>query len=138
MSRYVFDSQALIAYLRNEPGADQVDAILNDPRQERWLSAINLGEIYYVAARRTDMLEDDVLSDVLSMPLTVVDASTLFALDAARIKAQYRLSYADCFAVALAQQVRASVVTGDPEFEPLEQAGKLSVEWLPAKPKHRR
>jgi ribonuclease VapC len=136
-SRYVFDSQALIAYLCNEPGADQVDAILNDRRQERWLSAINLGEIYYVAARRTDMREDEVLSDILSMPLTIVDASTLFALEAARIKAKQRLSYADCFAVALAQRFRASVVTGDPEFEPLEQSGRLSVVWLPRRPKHR-
>ena len=138
MSRYVLDSQALIAYFRDEPGADQVDAIINQPRHERWLSVINLGEVYYIAAKRTDMREGEVLSDVLSMPLTIVDADRLLTLEAAQIKARFPLSYADCFVAALAQRFRASVVTGDPEFEPLEADGKVTVEWLPLRPKHRR
>jgi ribonuclease VapC len=48
------------------------------------------------------------------------------------------MSYADCFAAALAQRLDAAVVTGDPEFEDIERAGELKVEWLPPKPKSRR
>jgi ribonuclease VapC len=50
---------------------------------------------------------------------------------AVRLKATYPLSYADCFAAALAQRLGATVVTGDPEFHPLEDDGLIAVDWLP-------
>jgi predicted nucleic acid-binding protein len=52
-------------------------------------------------------------------------------LAAAHVKAHHPISYADAFAVALAQEMDASVVTGDPEFECVE--GLISVFWLPTK-----
>ena len=45
------------------------------------------------------------------------------------LKAYHRLSYADAFAVALAQQEKATLVTGDPEMKPL--AALVPMEWLP-------
>jgi ribonuclease VapC len=47
---------------------------------------------------------------------------------AAHLKARHRLSYADCFAAALAQQRDAELVTGDQEFRPLARDVKLH--WL--------
>ena len=44
------------------------------------------------------------------------------------MKANHRISYADAFAAALAQEYGATVVTGDPEFRSLGE--KVSVEWL--------
>lgn len=44
------------------------------------------------------------------------------------IKAHYRLSYADAFAVALAQKLDAVVVTGDPELKSVEELAHI--EWL--------
>ena len=38
-------------------------------------------------------------------------------LAAAHIKAGHALSYADAFAVAVAQELDAVMLTGDPEFE---------------------
>jgi ribonuclease VapC len=137
MTRYVLDSYALLAYFREEPGADQVEEILTNPRHDRWLSVINLGEVYYIAAKRTDMREDEVLGDVLSMQITLEDADLAMALAAAEIKGKYALSYADCFAAVLAKRYRAVVVTGDEEFIRLEQAGACSIEWLPAKSRKR-
>jgi len=49
-------------------------------------------------------------------------------LAAAHIKAHYPLSYADAFAVALAQELDATVVTGDPEFKTAESL--VPVLWL--------
>jgi ribonuclease VapC len=138
MSRYVLDSYALLAYFREEPGAEQVEAILTDSQHERWLSVINLGEVYYIAAKRTEMREDEVLSDVLAMDLEFVDGSLALTLDAAQIKTKYALSYAVCFAAALAKRYGAAVVTGDEEFAKLEQAGECVIEWLPSKPKRTR
>jgi len=52
-------------------------------------------------------------------------------LAAAHVKAHHPISYADAFAVALAQEMDASVVTGDPEFECVEEL--IPVVWLPTK-----
>ena len=49
-------------------------------------------------------------------------------LAAAWLKAEYPISYADAFAASLAQELGASLVTGDPEFKKIKQ--NLSLIWL--------
>ena len=48
--------------------------------------------------------------------------------NAARLKSKYALSYADCFAAALAKEKDCPVLTGDPEFKKLHEEIKIS--WL--------
>jgi len=46
-------------------------------------------------------------------------------------KTNYRLSFADCFVLALAQLQNASVITSDHhEFDAVEQSGACSFLWL--------
>jgi predicted nucleic acid-binding protein len=45
-----------------------------------------------------------------------------------RYKARYTISYADAFAAALAQELRAPLVTADLEFEQVES--HVEVLWL--------
>jgi predicted nucleic acid-binding protein len=47
---------------------------------------------------------------------------------AADFKARHRLSLADAFAAALAKELKAELVTGDPEFKTLEK--ELKIHWL--------
>lgn len=54
--------------------------------------------------------------------LETVPVGRHLALTAARIKAGYPIAYPDAFAAALAQQTEATLVTGDPEFELLEDS----------------
>jgi ribonuclease VapC len=49
-------------------------------------------------------------------------------MQAAQIKARHKLSYADCFAAALARKLDAILVTGDQEFSQLEDI--VAIEWL--------
>ena len=44
------------------------------------------------------------------------------------MKAHYPTSYADAFAVALAQELNAPLMTGDPEFHKVEDI--VQVCWL--------
>jgi predicted nucleic acid-binding protein len=69
-----------------------------------------------------------VLALVESLPVELLDASRDLVLDAAHVKAHHVLSYADAFAVAAAMRERAIVLTGDPEFETVEDL--IKVEWL--------
>ena len=47
---------------------------------------------------------------------------------AAHVKAHHSLAYADAFAIALAEEVDAVVVTGDPEFQQVE--ARIVVRWI--------
>ena len=49
-------------------------------------------------------------------------------LSAARIKGKFPISYADAFAVALAQEMSATLITGDPEFKRVQSLVKII--WL--------
>jgi len=44
------------------------------------------------------------------------------------VKARNTISYADAFAVALAQELGAAIVTGDKGFEQVEEL--VTVEWI--------
>lgn len=137
MSRWVIDSYALLAYYQNEKGAERVEQLLDDETQNRWMSVVNLGEVYYKLLRANPQLTTvDFWNEVAALPIEFAEVNRTIALAAGRIKARYPMSYADCFAAALAQQLGARVVTGDREFERVEQEGIVQVEWLP-RPKRR-
>ncbi|MFH2074539.1 MAG: PIN domain-containing protein, partial [Pseudomonadota bacterium] len=51
------------------------------------------------------------------LPVGLVDATKERVLSAARVKAQYPVSYADAFVVATAIEFTATIITGDPEFK---------------------
>jgi ribonuclease VapC len=63
-----------------------------------------------------------------SLPVNIVENSLDDVIQAARIKAEHSLSFADCFAAATAIREGASLLTGDPEFKKLGKA--LDIEWL--------
>lgn len=95
------------------------------------LSVINLGEILYIVEREQGLVAAQrALAAIDQLPIQVQPAERSVVLSAARIKARYRISYADAFAVVVAQERQAVLLTGDPEFKPLEADGILDVEWL--------
>lgn len=135
MKNYVLDSYALLVYFQNEAGSDEVKGLLKQAAAGEaalFLSAVNLGEIAYITRRRAGAEnERAVIIALEALPITLVDATKSQALAAAAIKAEHPVSFADCFALALARQVGGEVVTGDPEFEKAQ--GIAPVRWLPRK-----
>ena len=57
-----------------------------------------------------------------------MDADWEITRQAALFKMPGKISYADCFAAALAKRLDAEVVTGDKEFKVLE--GQIGIVWL--------
>lgn len=129
---YIFDSHALLAFFQNEDGADVVEDILTKAvkrRTERLLCIINLGEIIYMTKRRFgDVKKIEILGRIQALGLKVISVSDDMVYAAAEIKAEYAISYADCFAVACALAYSATIVTGDPEFNKV--ANLTPVEWI--------
>lgn len=131
--RYVLDSFALLAYLQGEPGAERVESILAACQKgaaEGWLSVVNYGEVLYIAERgRGLQVAQRVVATVDELPIDVVAADRRATFAAAHVKASHAVSYADAFAVALAHEVSGCIVTGDPEFERVEEL--VPVLWIP-------
>ena len=132
MKRYVLDSFAMIAFFEDEPGADMVAEILgqiNVKKAQGFISVINWGEIYYNTMREcgADQAEK-IIKQINMYPIELVDADKKLTYIAAKFKARYRIAYADCFAAALGSQLKAVVVTGDPEFEKLSK--EISIQWV--------
>jgi ribonuclease VapC len=64
------------------------------------------------------------------MPVDFESVSDELVGRAARIMADYPLACADAFAAASALDHEAALVTGDPEFEQLEEHLDLEVWWI--------
>lgn len=131
-SRYVLDSFALLAHLGDEAGAARVRAVLKAASLDRarvFVSVINLGELAYITERERGLVEAQIaLNAVEQLPVQILEATRERVLAAAHLKASHAISYADAFVVAAAQEMRATILTGDPEFKTVKAL--VSVEWL--------
>lgn len=133
MSRkIVLDSYALLAYLENEPGAQYVRKILEEAKNKKtqlFLSYINLAEVYYWTIRDHGAQNANItLSIIKKLPINTISVNGELVIKAAEIKAFYPIALGDCFAVALAIQENAAVLTGDPEFKKVSKLVKIR--WL--------
>ena len=133
-SEYVLDSYALIAYLEGEAGGDSVNELLamaGEGKCRLYMSAVNLGEVMYIAERERGLPKaQETLARVDELPIEIVDVNRTLTMTAAHLKAQYPISYADCFAAALSRIKGAPLVTGDPEFRKVKLGSALQIEWL--------
>lgn len=129
---YLLDSFAVLAYLNDEPGGVRVQEVLALAKGHKCrlvMSMINLGEVLYLTERNRGLsAAQTVQALVESLPLELLEVSRDLILDAAHVKAQHPISYADAFAIALAIRESAIVLTGDPEFQTVGDI--VNVEWL--------
>ncbi len=111
----VLDSWAIMRLLEGaEPAAGRVQEKID--ARAAVMSWINLGEVFYVLRRSAG--EASALGTVRDIEAVVKvltpDRGTV--LDAARIKSDHRMSYADSFAAATATRLDLPLWTGDPEL----------------------
>ena len=134
MKHIVFDSFAFIALFRNEPGRDFVKDLLvkmSNDEIEGYITTINIGEIYYMICRKSNAKAADIAMEALKQfPLHIVDADLKLTIEAAVIKANHSMSYADAFAAALTINKKATLITGDREFESLVGEVNFKVKYL--------
>jgi predicted nucleic acid-binding protein len=129
---YLFDSHALLVFFQKEKGYHKVFQLLEKtPIAEtaKFLNAINLGEIIYIVKREFgDRKKMEILAHIARMGLTILPVPNALIFQAAEYKAQYPLSYADCFVLASALEKKAVIVTGDPEFKKVEHL--VDIFWV--------
>ena len=113
--RRCLDSWAVLAWLDGEePAAGFVERTVK--RERPPMSWINLIEVHYRTVRDHGKQEaDQVLAEL--RPLVTESLPGIVAMrSVSSLKAEHPIALADCFAVALAAEEEAELLTGDPEI----------------------
>jgi predicted nucleic acid-binding protein len=130
---HVLDACAMIAYLKDEPGAEAVELRLRSPENRCYAHSIDLCEVFYDFLRASseatarEAIEDLRRDGVIERK----DMSRRFWYDMGSIKANERVSLADCHCIVLARQVSGEVLTSDRhEFGDVARMGLCRVHFI--------
>lgn len=132
LKAYVLDSWAVIAYFEDEPAGGQIADLIASAHEGGipvYMSVVNVGEVWYITAREiTEGDADTIVKEISDLRIQFVDADWELTLEAARFKSQHKMSYADCYAAALAKVKGGSLITGDNEFKGVED--QIKIQWV--------
>ena len=121
---FVFDSHALLKFFQKEKGYEKVLHLLEEMKKTgatKYINAIHLGEIIYMTKREFgDQKKLEVLANIERLKFRVLPVPNQLIFQAAEYKAQFPISYADCFALASAMEHQAAIVTGDSDFKKVQ------------------
>lgn len=130
----VLDSSAMIAFLRNEAGADLVEAELKNLESRCYAHVLNLCEVFYDTYRLSG--RDGALGAIADLRrlgvIQTADMSPWMWQRAGTLKAIHRrVSLADCFTITLAQHLHATVLTADHhEFDTLAAQAVCDIRFI--------
>ena len=131
MKRIVLDASAVMTFFEDRPGAAKVEEIVAraaEGKCELLMSVVNWGEVYYSVWRaKGPAMARKIVAEIGQLPIELVDAGYELTKLAAELRAEHKLSYADCFAAALASDRKASLATSDADFAKLER--RLNLLW---------
>ncbi|MGE0681525.1 MAG: PIN domain-containing protein [Candidatus Binatia bacterium] len=134
---YVLDTSALLTFIEDEAGADQVQELLEKAKRDEVIllvSFISFMEVYYISLQEREQEEaQERVTLLAALPIVRVESSESLGTQAGAFKATHRLSVADAWIAALAQERNATLVHKDPEFEQVKSA--IKVAKLPYKTK---
>lgn len=128
----VLDSWAVLAYLGDESAGQAVADLIVEAQEKGhplYLSVVNAGEIWYILAREVSETEaDKAIAELRGLGIELVEVDWQMVRVAATFKVKGKMSYADCFAAALAKEKKADLLTGDKEFKQVQD--EISIRWL--------
>ena len=136
MNNYVLDACALLALLRNELGADIVAAVINSANNGEagiTIHKINLLEVFYDLYRTLGKEKAvEIVSEIKKRPITInTEITDEIFYEAGRLKALYKISLADSFALAQALVFNGELLTSDHhEFDSIEKLEPIVFYWI--------
>lgn len=116
---YLFDTDAISELLRRRPSPSYVDWVRSVPREDQFISAVSVGELYHGAhrsaasARHLTNIEERVLPAVTVLPYDVAVARVFGRIRAELEAVGTRLDDADLQIAATALHHGLAIVTGN-------------------------
>jgi len=133
LKNVVFDSFALLSFIFDESDAEVVSDYFDKALQEKkhiHVCSVNWAEVgYQVIRKRSLSAWRQVQVGLKDFPFEIIETDPVLTEQAAEFKAAHKMSLADAYAAALTKIKKAELVTGDPEFKPLENTLK-GIVWL--------
>ena len=128
----VMDAHGLLVLLGRESGYEQVEAFIISAEEDHnniLMTSVNYGEVYYKVLRKLGQSKAEEIDRLIhGLPIIILDVDQQLAREAARFKAFKKMSFADCFAAALAKIHDGEVITGDKDFKLVENEVKIA--WI--------
>ncbi len=129
---YVLDTNAILAFIQNEAGASAMERLIGRASAGRTRLAVclvSLGELYYtVFQKRGKGRALAALARTEALPFEMITVRRDLAIKAAELKATRSLGYADSYVAACAQELGATLVTGDPDFSCVDDL--VRIKWI--------
>jgi predicted nucleic acid-binding protein len=120
---FILDTSALLTFIEDEPGADQVQAVLFEAaagRSKLYACFVSLTEVQYITHQeRGEIVAQQRLADLRKLQIQWVHSDDELCSAAAKLKAAHRMSFANSFVAATAQRFDATLIHKDPEFQAL-------------------
>jgi predicted nucleic acid-binding protein len=119
--KFVVDTSAFITFLEKEDGYEKVKSLLVDAidnNVELFASVVTLIEVYYIAVQELgEQAARERMSYIreLKIEFCAIDTESVFRIG--MLKANYKMSFADCCIAGLAIEKNAVLLHKDPEFE---------------------
>ena len=132
---YILDTSALLTYIEDEDGSDEVEDLLvkaENGEIEIYIAFVSITEVFYITLQEKDETEAlRRIKLIQSLAVKFVESYENLNLSAGKLKAANRVSLADSYIAALCQEYRGILVHKDPEFE--KMTSSLQEHRLPYK-----
>jgi len=132
MNTYIIDSFAVLKLIKKEEDYQKIAKIIQKANQNEvklLISSINFGEVLYRLAQLKGQEYFEKIEQIIrALPIKIMEVETEDVISSAKLKSRGGISYADCFAITLAQKTGGTILTGDKEFEKFEN--EVKIEWI--------
>lgn len=131
---------ALLAYIENEPGSNEVEGLLNralDGEATLFVSIVSCVEVFYISwQEQGEEVAIERLELLDALPLSQEPLARPLVKTVGELKVKRTMSFADCCIAGLAKLKQATLVHKDPEYEQVDN--EIVLLQLPYKPKSKR
>lgn len=132
---FLLDTSAFITLTDKENGFERVQELLKAARRGEvvlHVSFVTLTEVRYILTYDRGEKQAGRISDAMrKFPVTWHHSDDALCMEAAKLKAAHKISFADAFVAATAKRLDATLVHKDPEFDALK--GVIKLQALPPK-----
>jgi PIN domain nuclease of toxin-antitoxin system len=135
-NNYVLDACALIALLDKEPGYEEIGHLLLRAELDELsvcINIVNLLEVYYDRIKISNMERANRFLEIIyNSSIEILEQQNKeIVRNAGKLKASYKISLADSFALSTAICKEATLITADHhEFDKIEQNEDIHFLWI--------